>query len=301
MKRLILAAAALAVPVIATSAQAASVLSLGSNNIKFQNFEAVFHAGTGIEETNPTYTPVAGDYIVGIAQITTINGTLQDGTLTGVFVQQVAPGPLAVPGVPLTAADRNTFTDSTGHTFTVNINNAGGEIFRFFENGSNTFDAHAATLQGAFNSVQTGSLYLSLGETAGGVNNPSNTAGYEYSLLGVGGLVAKTFAGFNLLVNNTGLHFLEVNDPNESTVSGGLLGDSPTSPSPVPGIDGIVTLNDAYFQSDISQNTIGASLFTLQSADPAFLSTPVPAPASVWGGLALLGALGALRARKVLA
>jgi len=301
MKRLILAAAALAVPVIATSAQAASLLSIGSNNIKFQNFEAVFHAGTGIEEASATYTPVAGDYIVGIAQITTINSKLQDGTLTGVFVQQVKAGPLGVPGVPLAASDRNTFTDLNGNPFTVNINNLGGEIFRFYENPTNTFNAQTTTLQQAFNSVQgSGFVYLSLGETGPGVNNPSNTPGYEYSLLGVGGLVAKTFAGFNLLVNNTGLVFSQVNDPNESTVSGGALGDSPTNPSPIVGIDGIVTRNDAYFQSDISQNTIGSSLFTLQSADPAFLSA-VPAPASVWGGLVLLGALGAVRVRKVLA
>lgn len=313
MKRLLLAAAALAVPVIATSAQAASVLTVGSNNIKFQNFESVFHvdgSGKAVAQTSPTYVPVAGDYIVGIAQITTINSQLQDGTLMGVFAQRVGAGPLATPGTPLTVSDRTTFFDSTGTTsFDIGgangLNVAGGEIFRFYTHATNTFNAQTgANFQAAFDSVIVGgSTYLSLTENPGGVNNAANTAGYEYSVSATG-LIAKTFAGFNLAVNNTGLRFLEVNDSSEIAVSGGdLISNDPNSPpGQLPGpVSGVLTKNDAFFQSDIRQNVIGNSPFVLQSADPAFLITPVPAPASVWGGLALLGLFGAVRARKVLA
>jgi len=314
MKRLILAAAALAVPIIATSAQAASVLTIGGNNIKYQNFESVFHVdGTGkaVAQTNSTYIPVVGDYIVGIVQILSINGNAQDGTLTGVFAQKVAapaePG-LATPGARLEAADRTTFFDSTGTTsfsIAAGLNTAGGEIFHFYEHATNTFNPGASganAFQTAFDSAQLGGTsYLSFGINGPGVNNPSNTLGYEYSV-SAGGEVAKSFGAFNLFTNNTGLTFLQVNDPNETLVGGGLLGDPRTAPSPVPGaVSGVVTRTDAYFQSDISENSIGGGPFVLQSADPGFLITPVPAPASVWGGLALFGLFGAVRARKVLA
>jgi hypothetical protein len=284
-------------------AQGASTLVPGANTIKLQDFEAVFHTVGGVAtEQALGYTPVVGDYIVGMFQVTTINAAIQDGTLTGTFVERitntVAPNATFPGGATFFgASDINNFKDINGNTFSVNINNAGGEMFKFWENPTNSFNVSNANMGTDIASVQVGSVYASLGIAS----KPGFTSGYSYSVPDTQGAVADGFAALNLITNNTGFAtFFPVNDPAESAEGGGTpgLSDPNTPPGqPVGSDSGILTKTASYFDSKISQNTlVSGSPFTLQSSDPAFVV--VPAPKAAWGGIALIGLLGATQLRR---
>ena len=96
----------------------------------------------------------------------------------------------------------------------------------------------------------------------------------------------NTFGGLNAVVNNTGVPFLRLNDPNESELGGTTL------------------LTDAYLTSEFERNPSASSPWALRSNDPAVLHPvaevssssdqgtlhPVPEVSSLWMlGMGLTG------------
>lgn len=288
----------------------AAVFVSGDNEVFFRNYETAF-AGTAGDrlvvtgfntDGTPIYTTVAygvgdrltpgtllttGDTFVGIIDVQNIShegepnhfDSSSTNQLTGVFAQQITaidyPDPYdaaqtTFPHITLGASSMTSFTFGAQ---TLNIapylDVANGEMFAFYlQQGAGTtqFESNG-TLQDDVNKATDGDLYFTLGDDGG--------FAYSHAALGttVSNFTGESWAALNLIVNNTGWLFVDINDPNELE-----LGDNP------------LILTAAYLSSELEGNPNGTlfgktSPWDYRSEDPAHVH-PVPEPSTI----VLLGA-----------
>jgi hypothetical protein len=324
MKRLILAAAALAVPLVGSVAHA-DTIGFGTNEIFFRTFANLYDSSGTLKPILPTAsggTNIAvGDYIVGILQVqnidiagTTIFSSTPTHQLTGLVVQRVtsiSTGTTFVgeqnPLLPHIAFGAPLITSFSGPGGTISTAGllTGSEMLALFEDNrgvSTTAFETNGTIPDDFTKATDGTKVLGFGYSQGGdgSSDPATAAnddGYFYANAATTlvtdppvNAFGNIFGALNADFNTTGINILRIsNDPNEAAVGNNTPGG--------------IKLNDVFLRSSITLNTPnftnGVSPWAILTNDPAQLTTPVPTPAVASAGAGLFGLLAfRRRARK---
>jgi len=239
LKKTILAATIAASLGAATNANALATLSAGdANEIFFQNVENLYDSN-GIRKA-PGSTIEIGDHFVGIfnAQNIDTNGTLNwsnvsGDNLSGIFVNRVEhilfPDALdagnSFPHLVFGGSSVSTFQDDASGTNQFNTGLASNEMFGFYRDATTAYTTQT-TIVGDVANATDGNLWFTLGYSAGAdgifgydATTAADDTGYGYSHANIFGTLdnftGESFFGMDVVQNNTGLGFTDINDPTE--------------------------------------------------------------------------------------
>jgi hypothetical protein len=283
-----------------TQASAVSLVAGDDNVMFFNNFENIYDANGNYVAPDPARGVLVGDHFFGIINIQNIDvGGITNwfsgpqDQLTGFFAQRVTAiyGPFADPydalntqfHLALGAPTITSFTGPDGTTANIApyVSSPAEMLWLFNQSGAGTtpFESNGTVLDD-FNKVKDGSSWLTAGMPLG--------TEYWYSHASIGAplvnFTGETWAGIDVIVNNTGYLFGGINDPNENELGGILL------------------LTDIHLSGEIEGNPArianpASSPWDFRSNDPAHIN-PIPEPGTILLlGSGLLG-LGAFYGRR---
>jgi hypothetical protein len=289
MKKVLLALAVmLGLGVAATPASAALFVAGTDNDAFFNNFENLYDSSGNWRD--PSSTPAVGDHLVGIINVqnidsfgashwTTLGGLFTPTTseLSGVFAQRIdsiVVDPLDPTHLTLVFSNP-TLTGFCKGADCFSTGLAAGEMFSLYlDQPANTlFQSNGTLLDDVTRAKDDAPVLLTFGLSA-----PTDVAGSDVDLVGIGGLPqGRAFGALSVIQNNTGFTF----DP---FVREGLFGQM------------IFTS-----EFEINPNGLaagGTSPWEFRSNDPAALHPTgiIPEPSSLI--LLGLGGLGAGLARR---
>ncbi|MBI3997057.1 MAG: PEP-CTERM sorting domain-containing protein [Candidatus Omnitrophica bacterium] len=296
----------LSLGVVATPASAAVFVAGADNQVFFVNFENLYDS-TG-KWLNPFTAPVPGQILSGIIglnglRVNNVDSDFDDTTfqLSGVFAQEIVSidamtGTLTL-GVPTVTTYYKDLDLSGGITAGDDVYSTGlapgSEMFAFYLQQSpdpvTTLESDGTMLDDVTKATD-GSLFLTLGFTDPGAGVDP---GYAFTALFPPPLfpAGLSFAGLNLIQNNSGFTFAGLDNPFENVFNG--------------------TLQQVVYQTSFNLNPPGlnnpnpdpgTSPWEFISNDPALIhpDTVIPEPSSMWLLGMGLGSFGVFRRKKFL-